>query len=314
MERTAVVVVVGHRACLAVEVDAVEGHLTIEFVTIAISDAGVQHHVVVEGEGHDGIVAFRNLGEGQRVVVMQLVFIGRAIPHLGSPHAPRLTSGDVADGIGMFEHIRAVRSVRIGNDLEEVRAALGGVHGEQAVDLFGVFPLGVGVDVEVDSTVKASGSDGEGILCLFGHAEVAVVVEEVDQDHLDVFFTIVVELEVIGLHPSAVGAGDVEDVDQFLSVFTHAIGGQGVEAFLVGGLFRLVAALGGEGEVVQIEVPLVVGGVLDSHILSTCREGFIVGSPRRAIARNLIAKRESIHVIGGGGITHMERLRVRRTT
>ena len=223
------VVVVSHRARLAVEVLSVEGHLTIRIFS---RNAGVERHGSVDRELNDSVSAFRDFGEGQRVVVMDFIFrLGvDLVPHPGGVVSPLEAIGHVAERISSLNDIGAVRSIRSSDNLIEVRAAFGGVHGQQAVDLLSIGPIEVSVDVEVD-TRTAVGSHGEGILSgLFVHAEVAVVVEEVDQDDFDVFVTIVVEVEVVRLHPSAVGAFDEEAVD----AFTHAVGRQGVQTFLIG--------------------------------------------------------------------------------
>ena len=62
-----IVVVGGHGAAFAFEAFAIEGHLTV----FTEGNLSVQHHVVFKHQLVDGIVAFRNFGEGQRVVVVQ---------------------------------------------------------------------------------------------------------------------------------------------------------------------------------------------------------------------------------------------------
>ena len=99
------IVVVGHGAAFAVEVLSVEGHLAIG----TGGNGGIQHHVIVEHEFVDGIVAFRNFGEGQRVVVVQ----GRVVSR-GGPFHKREGRGLLAsefpnvrsDGLVQLDHER----------------------------------------------------------------------------------------------------------------------------------------------------------------------------------------------------------------
>ena len=82
---------------------------------------------------------------------------------------------------------------------------------------------------------------------------------------------------------SAVGAIDVESVDQLLSVFTHTIVGQGVEASLILRLFRLfriIAADSGKGKVVDAQIESIIRRALDGNILRSSRERVGVGCPR----------------------------------
>ncbi|KWW28158.1 MAG: hypothetical protein F083_2890, partial [bacterium F083] len=61
------VVVIGHGTAFAFKAVTIESHLAV----FTSSDAGVQHDVVFKHEFVDGIVAFRNLGERQGVVVVK---------------------------------------------------------------------------------------------------------------------------------------------------------------------------------------------------------------------------------------------------
>ena len=155
----------------------------------------------------------------------------------------------VAEVVGLLPNIGAVGLIRLGDDLIEMRAALVGGDAELAVEGLSVGPGIAGVNVEVNARTAVVGHD-ERILSAFSHGEVAVAVEEVNQHNINGGIAIVVEVEVIGFHPSAVGAVDLQNVDQFLLVFDSASAikvSQGVETRLVGGLVWIVAALRHEG-------------------------------------------------------------------
>ena len=211
--RQAGVVVGGHGAGFAVEVLGVEGHFA---VGVGLVNVGADDHVAFHGELVNGVVAFRNFGEGQGVVVVK---------HGGSDFRRNtgvgVAVGDGAEVVGFLNHVRNLGRVdgeAQGPNLGEAAAF---VDGHELVLVVASFGIGgsLHLDGEVD-VLGAVAGHGEGQLGASGHAQSVGVRREVEHAHGEGLRVVVVHLEAERLHPCTGGVfAEVEVVDDELAAF-----------------------------------------------------------------------------------------------
>ena len=184
------VVVGSHRTAFAVEVLGVDGNLAIS----ARSDFGIQHLILGKHEFVNGVVAFRNFGEGQGVVVMQSGVVSRSRPfHEGE------RGGFLA---GKLPNIRHGGIVRFSHDVPNAGRAAGAVDGHH-------LPSRIGRAASAQSNTHffvVSHCERH-----FGlHNSEVFLRREVQMGHRD-GGTIITQAEAERLHPAAIRAGADDD-------------------------------------------------------------------------------------------------------
>ena len=181
------IVVGGHGAAFAFKTFTIDGHLAI----VANGNFGVQDHVVVEREFVNGIVAFRNLGEGQRVVVVQH---GRR--NLRRNATIGEVVGNSAEVVSLLPHIRDGGVVHLNHEGPDVGCAIAFGDGHKlALDEAG--KCGVGGHAQFD-VIVANHLEGQ---FLTFNAEQAIARGEIKNGHR-VGRAIAVHGESEGFHPS----------------------------------------------------------------------------------------------------------------
>ena len=195
------VVVIGHGAAFAFKALTIESHLAV----FTLSDAGVQHDVLVKHEFVDGIVAFRNLGERQGVVIVKLHVVSR-LRHFHKGEGSGLFASQ-------FPNIRDFGSVKLNHDRPDVGGTVTFGDGHELT----LDDTGVG-SVDIHNQLNAVRIHLEGQFFAF-NAEHTVTGREVQNiDGVGGAFAVHGECE--GFHPSAGRANtQVQAVDDFFFTF-----------------------------------------------------------------------------------------------
>ena len=186
----------GHGTSFTVEILGVEGHLAV----FAVADAGIQHRIGIDDKLKHGVVAFLDVGERKRVVVVHAC--DRF--HIGE--------GDFIVRSRHFDDVRNLGSIELNGDGPNgSREACFLVNGhELAVDNAGFHAIGA--DVEVNGFVATNQERH----CHVTQDEDTVLGREIEGRHRG-GGAFAFQLEVERLHPGPGGTGaQIEGVHFFL--------------------------------------------------------------------------------------------------
>ncbi|KWW27664.1 MAG: hypothetical protein AUK63_2187, partial [bacterium P3] len=176
------VVVGSHGAAFTVEVLSVEGHLAIFGSRI---NPSADDYVVINRELVDGILTFRNLGEGQSVVVVKH---GRR--DLRRNAFVGVTSINGAEVVSHLNHIGAFRSIELNHDGPDVSGAVAFGDGHELT----LDDTGVG-SVDIHNQLNAVGIHLEGQFFAFNTEHTVAGREVQNVDSVDRTFAVHGEVE-----------------------------------------------------------------------------------------------------------------------